>query len=301
MNELISHKEVDTHRIYLKAGPGFFPGITHIGQLDFSSAEPPLPRHIHSSAMEMCYVEKGSPVFTAGPETFRLRSGQCFICPSNLSHGTGSFPLDKMRMYWIGYNPRLLADEIYQRGPDEEKARFLSSVKWDKPVIFQGNREMGRLIGELVDLAMTDVPFRYLRTRENTLRLFHLIGFSKKSRSSESTEILEVCRYIKEHYKERIRVEDLAGKINLSESHFKARFREETGFPPGEYIQRVRVEEAQKLLIARQSVTEVAFTLGFSSSQYFATVFKRFTGRSPRSWLNASHPLVSDYRMPDSL
>ena len=268
-------------------------GITHIGWLDFSSAEPPLPNHSHASAMEMCYVEKGSPTFTVASDSFRLRSGQCFICPSDVTHGTGSFPLDKMRMYWIGYNPQLLADRIYHRDYGTEKSEFLSSVKWETPVIFQGSKEMGLLIGELVELAMYDVPFRFLRIQELTQRLFYMISSSQKSENPVSSEILKVCRFIEVQYRDKLSVESLAEIINLSESHFKARFRKETGFPPGEYILRIRVKEAQKLLAAGRSVTDTAFELGFSSSQYFATVFKRFTGSSPLSWLKASAGLDS--------
>lgn len=40
----------------------------------------------------------------------------------------------------------------------------------------------------------------------------------------------------------------------------------------------------------RRSITDVAFSLGFSSSQYFATVFKRFTHRSPHEVRSSAFP-----------
>ncbi len=80
-------------------------------------------------------------------------------------------------------------------------------------------------------------------------------------------------------------IAELADKAGLSESRFKSRFKEEYGVPPAEYVLRVRIEEAKRRLRSGHgSITRIAFDLGFSSSQYFATVFKRLTGQSPAGW-----------------
>jgi len=65
---------------------------------------------------------------------------------------------------------------------------------------------------------------------------------------------------------------------------------------PHAYILRKRIECAQKLpSIGNGTVTEIAFECGFSSSQYFATVFKRITGMTPNDVLhNRIAPLPSD-------
>jgi AraC-like DNA-binding protein len=75
----------------------------------------------------------------------------------------------------------------------------------------------------------------------------------------------------------------LAAKAGLSLPRFKASFKEQFGVPPGEYVLRARVAEAvRRLRTTPQPVTRIAFDLGFSSSQYFATVVKRYAGRTPR-------------------
>jgi AraC-like DNA-binding protein len=54
------------------------------------------------------------------------------------------------------------------------------------------------------------------------------------------------------------------------------------GVAPHEFILRCKMDEAKRLLTHEgRSVTETAMALGFSSSQYFATVFKRFTQQTP--------------------
>jgi AraC-like DNA-binding protein len=53
-----------------------------------------------------------------------------------------------------------------------------------------------------------------------------------------------------------------------------------------DYITRRRIEESKKMLSQGEaSVTDIAYALGFSSSQYFATVFKRITGQSPKQFM----------------
>jgi len=51
---------------------------------------------------------------------------------------------------------------------------------------------------------------------------------------------------------------------------------------PKDYLVRVRVEKAEELLRQnRRSIIDIAHSVGFNSSQYFSTVFRRYTGQTP--------------------
>ena len=74
----------------------------------------------------------------------------------------------------------------------------------------------------------------------------------------------------------------LAREAGLNEAQLGARFQAETGCTPSQYVKTLRLREAQRLLLATdRRVTQIAFDLGFSSSQYFATSFRRHLGMSP--------------------
>jgi AraC-like DNA-binding protein len=99
-------------------------------------------------------------------------------------------------------------------------------------------------------------------------------------------DILRVLDEIEKRIEHLRSVEDLAAVAGLSVSHFHAKFRRQTGISPAEYLTRWKLERAKAMLASgRHSVTETAHRLGFSSSQYFATVFRKFVRCTPRSFL----------------
>ena len=78
---------------------------------------------------------------------------------------------------------------------------------------------------------------------------------------------------------------DLAAASEISPRHLTDLFRAATGVPPHQWLMRRRVERAQEMLDdARHSVTEIAHSCGFASSQHLATVFKRHVGVTPTEY-----------------
>jgi len=77
-------------------------------------------------------------------------------------------------------------------------------------------------------------------------------------------------------------LDSVAKEVGLSPAGLRARFKHETGFTPHEYLHHRRIEEAQRRLAeTADEVTAIAHELGFSSSQYFSTAFRRQTGLTP--------------------
>lgn len=80
-------------------------------------------------------------------------------------------------------------------------------------------------------------------------------------------------------------MEHAANAAGLSESHFRRWFQKEVGFNPADYIMYRRVEIAkERLRNSEDSVTKVAMALGFSTSAYFTSVFRKRTGLTPTQY-----------------
>ena len=80
-------------------------------------------------------------------------------------------------------------------------------------------------------------------------------------------------------------IDALAAQCGLKATQFRRLFREQTGLSPVEYLTRLRVHRAQELLRdTNTSMTDIAHQLGFTTSQYFATTFRRTCGFTPRGY-----------------
>jgi transcriptional regulator GlxA family with amidase domain len=94
--------------------------------------------------------------------------------------------------------------------------------------------------------------------------------------------VQEAQLFLEENYHEKISIEALAEKLNVSRRNFDRRFKKATGFTPLEYLQRVRVEAAKKAFEnTRLNVNEVMYDVGYSDSKAFRKVFSRITGLPP--------------------
>jgi AraC-like DNA-binding protein len=95
-----------------------------------------------------------------------------------------------------------------------------------------------------------------------------------------------VLSYIERHFAEPIRMEDLVRIAGTSPSGLLRAFRGLTGHPPKEYIVRLRLARACELLQSgAANVTEAAYRVGFSDSNYFTRQFHGVMGCAPREYL----------------
>lgn len=78
-------------------------------------------------------------------------------------------------------------------------------------------------------------------------------------------------------------------RLSLSYSHFRALFRDLTGFPPHSYLLRMRCRKAAQYLRRRKmEIKEVADILGFCDVYHFSKAFKKYMKRTPGSCRNES-------------
>jgi AraC-like DNA-binding protein len=95
----------------------------------------------------------------------------------------------------------------------------------------------------------------------------------------------EVCEYIANNYNEQLTAEDAAKKSNMSYSYFSRRFKVVIGKSFKEYVNYVRMIEAEKLLLnSNMSITEIALETGFSNTSYFIKQFQKIRGFPPKKY-----------------
>jgi AraC-like DNA-binding protein/mannose-6-phosphate isomerase-like protein (cupin superfamily) len=94
--------------------------------------------------------------------------------------------------------------------------------------------------------------------------------------------VAAAVRYLNTHCQRTVSIGELARHLGYSRSRTFELFKAEMGLTPNDYLQRVRMQKAQAMLRnTRRPITDIALSTGFNSSQYFSTVFRRYTGQSP--------------------
>lgn len=272
-----SRIEVDFHEI------GFDDQL-FLGRYHHTRATKGLHEHHHPHMMEICYLASGMQVYEVDGQRYVLRGNDVFVTFPDEEHSSGGFPQEKGVLYWLqvriprGNEPLLLL-------PHQATEPLCTALSTLPQRSFNGSPRLPRLLDAVFLAYQQHTALTPLLVASKIMEfLLEVISCAQNNaRVAPPDDITRVLTYIDEQLSQSLPVSDLAEVAQLSPSRLKAKFKEQVGVPPAEYILRRKIEHAKQLL-PHHSVTEVAYTLGFSSSQYFATVFKRFTNQRPREY-----------------
>ena len=262
------------------------PDVPLLGRYEYRSVGPGLPTHRHPGIVEICYLSRGRQTYRAGGREYHLAGGDVFVTAPGEPHDTAGQPEDCSVLYWIN----LL---IPRRGgslltlPAHDSAVLIQKLLHLRERQFAGSPALKSILDQVFTLyARPDDPLRRAAIVNHMVRyLLEILDCAEGcSRARLSPAVLAIVEALHSHPEREYPLAGLAREAGLSLSRFKVRFRMEVGIGPREYILREKVEAARRMLEDDVPVTDVAMRLGFSSSQYFATVFKRFTRQTPREF-----------------
>lgn len=99
---------------------------------------------------------------------------------------------------------------------------------------------------------------------------------------SQSNKIYKAVEYITENYKDRLTINDIAAKVNMAPSTFFRVFKQITLISPLQYQKRLRLHEAQRLMLAESlTATEAAYNVGYESITQFTREYKKIFNSFP--------------------
>lgn len=122
------------------------------------------------------------------------------------------------------------------------------------------------------------------------------LGTARAARKVESRIVVLAKRAIHEWFADpEFSLEAASARAGVSKNHLSFEFSRETGETFTEYVARVRVDEAKRLLATTQLlVYEIGVRVGYPSVEHFSRVFKKVTGMSPAKFRASFRPPGSD-------
>lgn len=123
-------------------------------------------------------------------------------------------------------------------------------------------------------------------------RIEYILNSARSNRIFRKSEgVKNAIRYLEENYMDQINLEDISRYIGISPQHLSKIFKEETGMNYIDWLTRLRIENAKKLLVEKKStVKEVCYMVGYNDPNYFSRIFKKIEGVSPTEYVSEILP-----------
>jgi AraC-like DNA-binding protein len=129
----------------------------------------------------------------------------------------------------------------------------------------------------LSPMIVKEIHYRLLMGPNGShLRSFYALG-------SQNNQITSAISWLKQNLTASILVEELAEQVGMTPSTFHRRFKEITGLSPLQFQKRMRLHEAQRLMLTDNlDVSSVSIAVGYDNISHFTREYKRLFGNPPR-------------------
>lgn len=234
------------------------------------------PAHVHDD-IELVYVRQGGGIAWCDGKKYSLTPGMCFLTFPNQVHRYTDCEKGEYVLLILKPSMLLRYQGVFMEGAPENAACAICD---DESLLWLLDTACGEFAGE----GYSDVIAAYLTALFGKLLPRYPIGRSSLSHSNVQS-ILQFCA---DHYREELTVEAVAESLGISRSCVSHIFSCRIGVNFREYINSLRLTEAETLLgNGNYTVTEVANLAGFPTIRTFNRAFQRKHGLSPLAYRKA--------------
>ena len=260
-------------RTRVSAG-SFYPPTKHPGDHDFEWT--------HGRVLEALQIvlisEGGGWLETRATGKLRVEPGTIFLLLPNVWHRYCPDLQTGWTESWIELEgpvvDQLLSGEVFS----QKSIRFNGAIDI-------GLEEALERIHRLIRKATGGFQPELSAAALNVLALCERVAREATPPSRIRRAVNQAERYLVEHHAEPVNMESLAVQLGVAYSHLRREFRTQTGCPPWQYLLRIRLTRARKLLSSSDATLDhIAERVGFSSGFHLSNSFKQAYGQSPAQW-----------------
>jgi AraC-like DNA-binding protein len=218
-------------------------------------------------------ITKGAALYTIGDQTIRVRKGEGLFIPQHTLRSATADPADPHLMYSAHFRDVL----------PEDLAPFTDEpFKLIRPLGYDYFKQRFSMLNECW---IGKMPGHELISRGILTEILGIVQRELASGTHSPTKsslALRIQQYIVRHFREPLRLEELARHVDRSPTYISAVFKEVTGRTPVEYMHEVRVAAARELLLTtNMTIGEISESLGYCDQTYFNYMYKKVVGHPP--------------------
>jgi AraC-like DNA-binding protein len=254
-----------------------------------------------NEGVELTYLSRGKTAFAAEDRKCTLESGHLTITRPWQRHRLGDPLIGPSRLHWLILDVGVRRPNQVWHWPDwlilspGDLRRLTTLLSHNEQPVWPANDEIGACFERIAGLVQRPSPTAVqsrLQLCVNELFMAVLDLLRQKNMVLDARLVSTrrtVELFLEElagHVDHPWTLSEMAARCGLGRSRFATYCRQIVNLAPAEHLARLRIEAAKRLLAGRadMSITDVALSCGFQSSQYFATVFRQRTGHTPRDF-----------------
>lgn len=241
----------------------------------FEGIVQPFPNHFHEHYV-IGFVEDGERCLSCRNEDYIIGQGSVILFNPGDNHAC--VQIDEGTLDYRGFNisKEIMLDLAEEVTGKRELPGFSKNVISDDEVIcylrplhemvMNGNSDFGK--EENLLFLLSSLIQNYGQPFENCI-------------PECREEIERACKFMEQHFAERIYLDQICRQAGLSKSTLLRAFTKSKGITPYRYLETIRINEAKKLLSNGVSPLDAAIRTGFSDQSHFTNYFTSFIGLAP--------------------
>ncbi|MEF9463360.1 helix-turn-helix domain-containing protein [Priestia megaterium] len=219
---------------------------------------------------------KGRGELRVNDEVYIIKENEGMFLTPHVPHEY--YPVtSEWQVCWVSFNGSVIDDIMLS-------LQFINSGK----IALTNAESLYRMLQELMDRLEENHTSSTMQCSELLYSVIlklrqDSVYIESKSRLQQITQLNPVLRYIEEYYHQPLTLEVLAQQLNVTEQYTCLLFQQSLGIRPFEYVTRVRIQKAKKLLLKNNqiSVQDIARQVGYEHPSYFIKRFKEQENVTP--------------------
>lgn len=238
--------------------------------------------HYHDEH-EIYYLESGRTKYFIEDELYFLNPGEMIFVPRRVFHKTNSEDNTVAKRILLCFDDEFI---------DEEYKKYIEEFTKNKNITI-GSKHHNKITEILTKIENEEIKKEKDYEAMQKLYFNQLLVLISRYRSHKNevefsrsySFIQDIAKYISANVESDLSLEALACHFAITPNHLSKQFKKITGVGLNDFINISRITSAERLLVStNMSITEIALACGFNDSNYFASVFKKFKGITPKKY-----------------